>query len=202
MSSSRIPLDQSSEEYLRTVTVGEPPKLTGPITIADYDPRWPTLFDREADRIRTALGERVIALEHVGSTSVPGLPAKPVIDIDLIVADSADEAAYVPALEDAGYRLNIREPDWYEHRCFQGPDIKLNLHVFGPGAEEHRRHLIFRDWLREHPEDRRRYAATKRELARRNWTYMTQYAAAKGDVVLGILATAGYERPVGDLPPD
>src|SRR4051812_33330688 len=110
--------------------IGPLPRLDGPVTLVEYDPRWPELYEREARRIRGALGERVELLEHVGSTSVPGLIAKPLIDIALAVADPASEADYAPALEAAGYVLRIREPDWHEHRLFKGPDTDVNLHVF------------------------------------------------------------------------
>ncbi len=108
-------------------------------------------------RIREALGDRALRIEHVGSTSVPGLAAKPVIDIDLVVADSSDEDAYVPPLEAAGYVLRIREPDWYEHRLFKGPDTNVNVHVFSAGCEEVERMVAFRDWLRTHDDDRELY---------------------------------------------
>src|SRR5918992_5697953 len=117
-----------TEEDLRAAWVVEPPKLAGKIQVVDYDPAWPRLFQREADRIRAALGERVVQLEHVGSTSVPGLAAKPIIDIMLIVPDSSDEPAYVPDLEAAGYTLRVREPEAQEHRMFKGPDRNANLH--------------------------------------------------------------------------
>src|ERR687896_764080 len=119
----------SREDELRASTVGELQPLSGPIEIADYDPGWPDLFRREADRLRATLGERALQIEHVGSTSVPELAAKPVIDILLVVADSADEDAYVVPLEDVGYVLRIREPDWHEHRVLKGPDTNVNLHV-------------------------------------------------------------------------
>ena len=126
------------------------------------------LFEREADRIRAVLGSRALRIEHTGSTSVPGLAAKPIIDILLVVADSADEGAYLPALEAAGYVLRIREPDWHEHRMFKGPDTEVNLHVFSSGCPEIDRVLMFRDWLRTHAADRDLYARTKLALARRN----------------------------------
>ncbi len=93
---------------------------TRPSSSTEYDPAWPCLFEREAQRIRGALGERALMVEHVGSTSVPGLAAKPIIDILLVVADSADEASYVPDLEAVGYVLRIREPEWHQHRVFKG----------------------------------------------------------------------------------
>ena len=118
------------------VPLGADPRLDGPVTLVAYSPQWPSQFEGEAKRIRSALGERALVIEHVGSTSVPGLIAKPVIDICLVVADSADEPAYVPSLERAGYVLRIREPEWFEHRLLNGPDIAVNLHVFGAGSPE------------------------------------------------------------------
>src|SRR5262249_31921749 len=140
--------------------------------------------------IRAALGGRVLLLEHVGSTSVPGLAAKPRIDILLVVADSSDEPSYVPPLEATGYRLHIREPNWYEHRVFKGPDTDVNLHVFSPQCVEITRMLGFRDWLRTHDDDRQLYERTKRELARMDWTYTQNYADAKTTVVEEILGRA------------
>lgn len=172
---------------LRATTVGELPRIDGPIVLADYDPAWPRLFEREAARIRGALGDGVVTIDHVGSTSVPALAAKPRIDILLVVPDSADEPAYAPALERAGYVLRIREPDWYEHRVFKGPDTDLNLHVFSPGCPEIDRMTGFRDWLRAHGDDRLLYERTKRELAARTWTYTQDYADAKAAVVEAIL---------------
>ena len=187
------------EEQLRKATVGELKPFNGRIRLADYDPTWPDLFEREAARIRSVLGDRVMQLEHVGSTSVPGLPAKPQIDILLVVPDSADEAAYVAPLEAAGYRLTIREPDWHEHRLLKGPDTNINLHVFSPGSSEPDRMLSFRDWLRTHEHDRRRYEHAKRELSTRTWKYVQNYADAKTEVVEGILARAqsGKQRGSG-----
>jgi GrpB-like predicted nucleotidyltransferase (UPF0157 family) len=178
------------EERLRGITVGGARPLGGPIEIRDPDPAWPGAYAREAERVRAALGERAVLLEHVGSTSVPGLPAKPIIDIVLEVADSADETAYVPDLEAAGYVLAIREPEWFEHRLLRGPDAPVNLHVFTAGCAETARMLRFRDHLRSDAADRARYAAAKRDLAARRWTYMQQYADAKTEVVREIMARA------------
>lgn len=177
-----------TEEELRAVTVGERKPLNRAITLMPYDPLWPTLFEREAQRIHAALGDRVLLLEHVGSTSVPGLMAKPIVDMVLAVADSADEDAYVPALENAGYMLRIREAQWHEHRLFKSPHIAGNLHVFSAGCPEIERMLRFRDWLRAHDEDQELYQQTKRELAGRTWKYTQNYADAKSDVVEEILA--------------
>jgi GrpB-like predicted nucleotidyltransferase (UPF0157 family)/ubiquinone/menaquinone biosynthesis C-methylase UbiE len=179
-----------SDEKVQSAWVGEAPKLNSTVTLAGYDPEWPRLFEREAERIRGVLGERVLVLEHVGSTSVPGLCAKPIVDILLEVPDSGDEDAYVPALEAAGYRLVIREPDWEKHRCFKGPDTNINLHVYSPGNGQTPRYRLFRDRLRSHPEERELYAAKKRELAAREWKYIQNYADAKTEVVEEILARA------------
>jgi GrpB-like predicted nucleotidyltransferase (UPF0157 family) len=180
----------SREEELQAFTVGELQPLAGPIVLADYDPKWPMLFEREAGRIRETLGERALQVEHVGSTSVPGLAAKPIIDIVLVVADSADEPAYVAPLEAAGYVLRIREPDWHEHRVLKGPDTNVNLHVFSEGSPEIDRMLAFRDRLRANDSDRMRYERSKRELAEREWKYVQDYADAKTAVVEEIIARA------------
>ena len=179
-----------TEEQIQAVHIGELKPLVGPIQIVDYDPTWPTLFEREAGRVRAALGERALLLEHAGSTSIPGLAAKPKIDMLLVVANSADEPAYVPALEAAGYVLQIREPDWNEHRMFKGPDTDINLHVYTLGCPEIDRVLLLRNWLRRNDADRLLYERTKRELARREWKYMQNYADAKTAVVEEILARA------------
>jgi GrpB-like predicted nucleotidyltransferase (UPF0157 family) len=186
-----------TEEQLRRVTIGEPHRHDAPITLHEYDPTWPELFSREERRIRKALGPRAIRVEHVGSTSVPGLAAKPIIDVLLEVTDSADEPAYVPALVAEGYVLRIREPDWHQHRLFKGPDTNINLHVFSSGSVEIDRMLTFRDILRTNPEIRERYAATKRALARRTWKYVQNYADAKSEIVEAILASANSAAPEG-----
>lgn len=186
-----------TDEQIREVTVGEPTPVNGPITLVEYDPAWPRYFVREAERIRGALGARALRIEHTGSTSVPGLIAKPIIDILLVVADSADEPSYVPALEAAGYVLRIREPGWHEHRLFKGPDVNVNLHVFTEGSDEIERLLLLRDRLRNDPTDRDLYARTKRRLASQHWTYVQNYADAKSDVIEAIIARARASAPHG-----
>ena len=156
------------------------------IEVTDPDPAWPRQFDGLADRIRDALGWRVLQLEHVGSTSVPGLAAKPVIDIDLTVADPGREQDYVPALEAIGFRLTIREPWWYGHRMLRAEEPPCNLHVFGFDSPELIRHRILRDWLRGNPADRDRYAATKRQAAsdaNAGGEHVMQYNARKQQVI-------------------
>lgn len=188
----------TSEEEIRSHTIGELQPHAAPITLVDYDPAWPALFGREERRIRAALGDKVLRLEHTGSTSVPGLAAKPIIDMTLIVPNSGDESTYVPPLEAAGYVLRIREPEWYEHRVFKGPDTDINLHVFSPGSPELDRMVGFRDWLRTHDDDRDLYERTKRELAAQEWQYVQHYADAKTEVVEEIIARAGL--PAGAIP--
>jgi GrpB-like predicted nucleotidyltransferase (UPF0157 family) len=178
------------EEQIRATMVGEVRPLSGPIVLADYDPGWPQLFEREAEQVRSALGDKALRLEHTGSTSVPGLAAKPIIDIVLVVADSADEDAYVPTLEAAGYELRVREPEWYEHRMLRRPDRSVHLHVFSQDCEEIERMLIFRNRLRADDSDRELYERTKRELTQRDWKYGQNYADAKSAVVDEILARA------------
>ncbi|RWR04617.1 GrpB family protein [Siminovitchia fortis] len=183
-------LTPKSDEDLQKVTVGERKPHNAQITLLEYDPRWPELFDREAKRIRSLLGKKALQVEHVGSTSVPGLCAKPIIDILLVVTDSADETTYVPDLEEAGYTLRIREPEWFEHRLLKGPDTDINLHVFSKGASEVDRMLRFRDWLRTNNSDRDNYARVKRNLARREWRHVQHYADAKNSIVQEIMERA------------
>ncbi len=178
------------EEYLRTSTVGELTPLTGRIVLVEYDPGWLDRFKDEAKRIRTVLGEHALRVEHVGSTSVPGLTAKPIIDIVLVVTDSGNELAYAPALEKASYHLRIREPGWNEHRMFKGAGRDVNLHVFSAGCPEVDRMVTFRDWLRTSAEDRELYARSKRALAQTDWKYTQNYADAKTAVIEQIMCKA------------
>jgi GrpB-like predicted nucleotidyltransferase (UPF0157 family) len=167
-----------------------PAPFSGRINLVEYDPTWPAQFEAVAARIRSAIGDTALVLEHAGSTSVPGLAAKNQIDVVLGVPDSTDEAAYVPALEAVGFEFAIREPEWYEHRLFRGRDPKVNLHAFSADCEEIPRMLAFRDWLRTHPDDRQRYEHEKRRLAEQHWDTVQDYADAKTDVVREIVARA------------
>ncbi len=179
---------QAWEERSRQAKPSRSLKLDGPVRLESYDAEWPRLYEREAARIRSVLGDQVLLLEHVGSTSVPGLAAKPVIDILLVVADPAGEAAYIPNLELTGYRLVARHPGWYQHRMLAGPDTDINLHVLPPGSAETERTLRFRDRLRASEADRELYERTKRQLAARQWTHLRQYTDAKAEVIETILA--------------
>jgi GrpB-like predicted nucleotidyltransferase (UPF0157 family) len=169
------------------------PEHNSTIALHDYDPAWPTQYASIAATIREALGNCAVLLEHAGSTSVPGLPAKPIIDIVLAVPDSADESAYVPHLEARGFRLRIREPEWYEHRVLKHTNPDVNLHVFTTGCTEINRMLLFRDWVRTHPDDRDLYASEKRHLGAQTWKYVQNYADAKSAVVESILERAGWK---------
>jgi GrpB-like predicted nucleotidyltransferase (UPF0157 family) len=158
------------DEQILAASVGEPPPTYREVVLEEYYSEWPLWFERAEREIRAALGDAVLQLDHVGSTSVPGLAAKPLVDINLVVADTTDEGAYVPKLEGIGYVLRVREPDWFEHRMLRGQDPPVNLHVFPAGCEE--------------------YERTKRELAAKEWKYVQNYADAKTAVVHEILARA------------
>lgn len=166
-----------------------------PVEVVAPDPSWAKSYLAARKRICAALGQRALRVEHVGSTAVPGLWAKQVIDIDLTVADSADEGAWLPDLEAAGFVLRVREPDWEEHRLVRGQAPTSNVHVFSAGAREPRRHLLFRDWLRTHPDDRDRYSAVKREVAARGFTDSMLYNNAKAGFVYDL-----YEKVFANDP--
>ena len=178
------------DELLPKLMVGAPEVLAGPIVLREYDPAWPDRYEHEAARIADVLGARAARIEHVGSTSVPGLVAKPIIDIVLEVEDSSDEARYVPDLERADYVLILREPEWFEHRLLKPRGGGVHVHVFSAGCPEAERMVRFRDRLRRNGPNRDRYAATKRELAARPWKYMQQYADAKSEIVGEIMRRA------------
>lgn len=167
----------------RSIPVNTPTPVDGPVVLLPYDPRWATMFESEAAIIKEALGERALMVEHMGSTAVPGLVAKPCIDILLAVENSAEEDAYLPELDAAGFVLRMRHPDWNEHRVFKSERINVNLHVWSIGSSEIDRHLGFRDWLRNHPEDRDLYAAVKQGIASGHVPTMSDYADAKDEVV-------------------
>lgn len=171
--------------------VTPPPRLYGPIKLADSDPAWAYQYVHARDRIRRALGPRALQVEHVGSTSVPGLAAKPIIDIVLAVQDSANEQDYVPQLEASGYVLHYREPAWHEHRMLIDHDPDVQVHVFTVGNLQIDRMLMLRDLLRTDLSKRDLYETTKRELAARHWTSIDDYADAKTAVIEHILTVDG-----------
>jgi len=176
------------EKRLREAIIGDIEPQT--IVVTDYDLAWPERFHYEEARIRAALGAAALSVEHIGSTSVPGLAAKPILDVLLVVEDPGDEGFYVPAIEGAGYVLRVREPGFDEHRMFRTPAKDVHVHVFSPGSPEIDRYLLLRERLREDEGDRELYARTKRELASREWPSMQHYAEAKTEVIEGIIARA------------
>jgi GrpB-like predicted nucleotidyltransferase (UPF0157 family) len=157
------------------------------VRIVAYDDQWPARFERERARIVDALGSIAMRVEHVGSTAVPGLAAKPIVDISIGVDDPDDDAALTLALTNAGYVLRVIEP---EHRMFRTPDRGVHVHVWREGSAGQVDQLVFRDWLRVDPEDRARYETVKRELASRKWGSMGGYAEAKTEVVAEIMRKA------------
>ncbi|SHF19410.1 GrpB domain, predicted nucleotidyltransferase, UPF0157 family [Seinonella peptonophila] len=179
-----------TDEELQKNIVGKLEPHNAQITLVEYDHQWPELFNFEAKRIHSILGQKAVRIEHVGSTSVPGLCAKPIIDIVLVVKDSTDEQSYIPALEKEGYTLRVREPEWFEHRLLKGSNIDINLHVFSDGVSEVDRMVKFRDWLRTHQADRDQYARVKRKLAKRVWRHVQHYADAKTSAIQEIMERA------------
>lgn len=181
------PFETQSDEQIAAARVGT--RTAERVEVVAPDPAWPSMFEDVRDRVREALGSRVLRIEHVGSTSVPGLWAKPLIDVDVIVADSADEPAWLPALEAAGFPLRVREPDWEEHRLVRGENPPANVHVFSAGAPEPQRHLLFREWLVTNDDDRAAYGDLKVTLAGQGFTDAMHYNNAKAALIYDI-----YER--------
>jgi GrpB-like predicted nucleotidyltransferase (UPF0157 family) len=173
------------EEYLDLILIGG--KENRPIVIDDYDESWPHLFERQRARIASALGHVARRIEHIGSTSVPGLAAKPIIDILVAIDDVENEQSYVPALEASGYVLRIRE---LGHLMLRTPDVSVHVHVWTTGSDQERRLLLFRDWLRCSREDRNAYERFKRQLSRRDWADRSYYARAKGPLIAEIVGRA------------
>jgi len=158
------------------------------------DPDWPNRFEKHAKIIAGALGNSLLCIEHIGSTSVPGLAAKPIIDILVVVPNSGSESTYLPQLEAAGYVLRIREPNWNEHRMFRTLNKDVHIHIYSAGCPEIQRNLAFRDRQRRSAEDRRRYEQVKRELAGKEWPDMNAYAQAKTDVIESMIAASTSEN--------
>jgi GrpB-like predicted nucleotidyltransferase (UPF0157 family) len=183
------------EQEIMVGRVGAPDRVDAPVLLVEPDPAWPDVAAGLVDEVERALGDRVLLLEHVGSTSVPGLAAKPVIDLLLAVHDPADEQSYLGPLEALGYQLRVREPEFHEHRMLKLPEPSVNLHVFGLGSVEIDRMLGFRDHLRADPDDRAFYERTKRGLARQTWEFVQQYADAKSAVVEQIIGRAARRGP-------
>jgi GrpB-like predicted nucleotidyltransferase (UPF0157 family) len=185
----------TKNESLSQVLIGGVEKRE--IAIREYDPRWLEIFEIHAAAIGRVLGDAATRIAHIGSTSVPGLAAKPIVDILLVVADSADEGAYLSRMEAAGYVLRVSEPEFHEHRMFRTPTLDVHVHVFSDGSPEIDRLLTFRDRLRASSRDRQLYEETKRKLAARDWPDMNAYAAAKSEMIEGILGAAAAGWSLG-----
>ncbi|MFD2080843.1 GrpB domain, predicted nucleotidyltransferase, UPF0157 family [Actinopolymorpha cephalotaxi] len=181
--------DEERDAYLDTVLIGGREPVT--IVVADYDPSWPDRFESLQARVAEALGARALDVQHIGSTSVPGLAAKPIVDVLLTVAKIEAEDDYAPPMYEAGFVLRVREPG---HRMFRTPERDVHVHVYEPDDQAVTDYLDLRDWLRFDDADRDLYAATKHELARREWTDMNDYADAKSEVIAQILARARERR--------
>lgn len=160
------------------------------IEIVEYDPSWRDKFQHHAERISGALGDLPHRIEHIGSTSVERLAAKPIIDMLVILPDPGDEDSYMPALLELGYQLRVREPDFHEHRMVRTPELDVHIHVFPDGSGEIDRHLLFRDHIRAHEQVRREYEVLKRRLSAEDWIDMNAYANAKTEFIEGIIQKA------------
>lgn len=160
------------------------------IEIVDYDPTWPDRYAMWHKAIRAALGSATVRIEHVGSTAVPGLAAKPVIDVQVSVVELANEQAYLPALQTIGLQLRTRDAFHRYFRPFPGRPREVHVHVCELGSEWEAEHLLFRDFLRRHPGARDRYARAKREAAALWADDRLAYTDAKTEVILNILEEA------------
>lgn len=160
------------------------------IEVVEHDPAWEQRFDAWRQKLRAALGPTAARIEHIGSTSVPGLPAKPIVDIQVSVADLTDEDAYVPPLESVGVQLHSRDALHRYFRPFPGRPRDVHVHVCPVGSAWEAEHLLFRDFLRRHPGARDRYARVKREAAAVWADDGFAYTDAKSEVILDILDQA------------
>lgn len=183
-----------SDEYIQKVIVNGNVEHNQTIQLNPYDEKWPALFEREKERILKILKDKALMIEHIGSTSVPGLMAKPIVDILLVVEDAGKEEDYMDDLCRHGYILRVREPDFENHHMFKGSDTDIHLHVFSKGSKEIGKYLLFRNYLRLHDDARELYENTKKELAKKTWKYVQNYADAKSEVVQKILSDAIQEN--------
>lgn len=161
------------------------------LVLADPDPRWTAEYAVHQQRIRTALGAVAVQVEHIGSTAVPGLAAKPIVDVLVTVDDVTAEEDYLDPLLDAGYELRVREPG---HRLVRTPARDVHVHVLAVGDPAADDYLLLRDRLRADAGDRDLYERTKRALLEREWADMNAYAEAKTEVVEAIKARARAAR--------
>ena len=160
------------------------------ITIEPYSNTWPEMFREQEALILQTLGSNSLRVEHIGSTAISGLAAKPIIDILLVVEDSSCESSYLPQLESAGYRLRVREPEFHQHRMFRTAALDVHLHVYSIGCPEIDRYLLFRNHLRSNSSDRQKYEDLKRQLSLQDWPDTNAYAEAKTDFIEAAIANA------------
>lgn len=164
------------------------------IEIVEYSQNWPDNYEEHKNEIQKYLGEVALAIEHIGSTSVPNLSAKPIIDILLIVKDSSNEDKYLKKMEAAEYQLRVREPDFHEHRMFRTKEKDVHIHIFSEGSPEIDRYLLFRNRLRNNEVERIMYEQLKINLAKSNWSDMNEYADAKTKFIEQIIELAKKEE--------
>ncbi|WIE63312.1 GrpB family protein [Curtobacterium sp. MCLR17_032] len=172
--------------------IGGPEALC--VGLHEYDRAWAVTFTEHRDRILRAVGALDVRVEHIGSTSVPGLAAKPIVDLVVVVPDVTDESAYLEPLLGAGYELRVREPG---HRLVRTPARDVHVHVYERGATAVEDYLLLRDRLRSDPDDRALYEQTKRALLGGTWDDMNDYADAKTDVIRAVM---GRARAAAALP--
>ncbi|MCS6545204.1 GrpB family protein [Curtobacterium herbarum] len=157
------------------------------VGLHEHDPAWAVTFAEHRERILRAVGPLDVRVEHIGSTSVPGLAAKPIVDLVVVVPDITDESAYLDPLLGSGYELRVREPG---HRLVRTPTRDVHVHVYERGATAVEDYLLLRDRLRNDPDDRALYEATKRALLSGTWDDMNDYADAKTDVIRAVMDRA------------
>ncbi|MET0783280.1 MAG: GrpB family protein [Leifsonia flava] len=191
MSSNRIP---RRPDVTTLELVGGAEALT--VDLNDYDERWPEMYLEHRRRITDALAGSDVAIEHIGSTAVPGLAAKPIIDIVVAVDDITAEEDYLDALLAAGYELRVREP---RHRLVRTPARDVHVHLYERDDPAIDAYLLLRDHLRSDATDRALYESTKRSLLSKRWDDMNDYADAKTDVILAITARARAARARGRI---
>jgi len=168
-------------------------RIPRPITIVPYDPSWPVFYEEEKSRILQAIGEFVVDIDHIGSTAVPGLSAKPIIDIMAGLRGPSDAEVCLPLLGELGYDDVTPEPeedDWYYCLGRGIHSIGYHLHLVKAGSQFQERHILFRDYLRTSQEDARRYQALKERLAFEYRDMREEYTNAKTEFIESIIEKA------------
>jgi GrpB-like predicted nucleotidyltransferase (UPF0157 family) len=161
-----------------------------PIDIVSYDAIWPERFGGWRARLAEVLGSTARRIEHVGSTAVPGLPAKPLIDIEVSVDDLEDESGYVPSIEALGVQLRSRDLEHRFFRPFSGLPREVHIHVCALDGQWEKRHLLFRDYLRTDAPARQAYATSKKLAAKRWSDDRVAYGEAKDDQIRELMVAA------------